>query len=622
MRLSLQRLNVDVQERIAALANQFSEDAVSSTSGVESRQLALLIRIERLFVILRMIALIAGIVLTPFLNVENMPAMYMIFCCFLLDNVITGAYIIPLHPSWLKGGFYRFTIECFFIGAAVAATGGSKSILAFIYFPLLAIHCLRFGNIQLGYGPLVATVTYAGGVLFGGGDPVGNIGLVGFYYVWLQLTAFVLTLVVRRGRTAEHRLEGELRRTRALLQAAHAPATSLTVNGVVEATVAQSRLLTGADVAAILLYRREGQPSVFRAVGEESAPAGAFVHMIRSSAPTRRVLLKTQSPVPPAVLMSDSPSAPGGVAQFASVCAAPIPGRRGHVGLVAVAHRHESGLNPVHYEALTAFLERAALALQNARLYEQLQAQVEELRSLHSQIVRAERLAALGELAAKVAHELNNPLTSIHLYSSLLLEEVADPAEQRRLAAIMLEQTERAKQVVRDILDYSRPTVPKLELASLNVTVESGLRLVRHVAHAAHVSIIEDYAGSLPPVRVDLGQMAQICTNLALNAIQAMANGGTLIISTGMQDDSLYVSFKDNGSGIPPEHLARVFEPFFTTKPAGQGTGLGLAVCRSLAMQQHGRLTVESEVGKGSTFTLWLPPAPSQEGMIAGPHAG
>jgi two-component system NtrC family sensor kinase len=277
-------------------------------------------------------------------------------------------------------------------------------------------------------------------------------------------------------------------------------------------------------------------------------------------------------------------------------------------------------LNPVHYEALTAFLQRAALALQNARLYEQLQAQVEELRSLHSQIVRAERLAALGELAAKVAHELNNPLTAIHLYSSLLLEEPVDAAEQRRLAAVTLEQAERAKQVVRDILDYSRPTEPKLELAGLNVTIESSLRLVRHVAHAARVSIIEDYAGSLPAVRVDVGQMAQVCTNLALNAIQAMSNGGTLIISTGTHDDLLYVAFKDNGSGISPEHLARVFEPFFTTKPAGEGTGLGLAVCRSLALQQHGRLTVESEVGKGSTFTLWLPPAPSQEGMIAGPR--
>jgi signal transduction histidine kinase len=184
----------------------------------------------------------------------------------------------------------------------------------------------------------------------------------------------------------------------------------------------------------------------------------------------------------------------------------------------------------------------------------------------------------------------------------------------------MLEQAERAKQVVRDILDYSLPTEAKLELANLNVTIEHGLRLVRHVAHAAHVSIIEGYAGSLPPVRVDYGQMAQICTNLTLNAIQAMSNGGTLIVSTGMHNDMLYAAFKDNGSGIPSEHLARIFEPFFTTKSAGEGTGLGLAVCRSLATQQHGRLTVESEVGKGTTFTLWLPPAPSQEGMIAGPR--
>ncbi len=179
--LRMRRANLDMQARITALARQFSEDAVGSVPDDGSSEQILLVRIERLFVILRMAALIAGVVLMPFLNVENVLGMYVILFCFFLENVITGAYIIPLHPSWLRGGYYRYTTECVFIGAAIAVTGGPTSVLSFIYFPLLAIHCLRFGNIQLVYGPLIATVTYAGGVLFSGASLFANLGLIGFY---------------------------------------------------------------------------------------------------------------------------------------------------------------------------------------------------------------------------------------------------------------------------------------------------------------------------------------------------------------------------------------------------------------------------------------------------------
>ncbi len=578
------------------------------------------VAVERLVCWIRLTGAIFSALIVPFIPLDDHSGVYGVLAFAAFYSLFLLTVVIPNRPTWLQRGYLPWVLDATALMLAVALTGGIRSDFFVIYYLGAVLQCLRFGQRQMFFSPLISTVSYTMAISLAGDSIVASAGVLGFRVLWVFIIAFVLTVLVRRARTAEASLDTELQRTRALLRAAHAPATSLTVDGVVDAMLQQSGLLTKADVCAVLLYRREGQPAVFRSEGEETAAAGALLHMIRSNSLVRKTLLTAHGTVLPATLMERSPSVPGGIGQFADLCAAPILGRRGEIGLVAVAHRQANGMGQVYYEVLRAFLERAALALQNARLYEQLQVQVEELRSLHSQIVRAERLAALGELAAKVAHELNNPLTSIHLYSSLLLEETAEPAEQRRLAAIMLEQADRAKQVVRDILDYSRPTEAKLELASLNVTVESSLRLVRHVAHAAHVSIIEDYAGSLPAVRVDLGQMAQICTNLALNAVQAMSSGGSLIISTGTQGDELYVSFKDNGSGIPPEHLPRVFEPFFTTKPAGQGTGLGLAVCRTLAMQQHGRLTVESEVGKGTTFTLWLPAARSQEGMLAGPH--
>jgi len=327
-------------------------------------------------------------------------------------------------------------------------------------------------------------------------------------------------------------------------------------------------------------------------------------------------MLKSARPVTSTELAESAPSVPLALDQFRSFFAAPISGPRGKVGFVAVASRQVQ-LNPVHYEALAAFLERAALAVQNARLYEQLQSQMQELRTLHDHIVRAERLAVIGELAAKVAHELNNPLASIHLYNSLLLEEPAEPDEQRRLAENVQEQVERAKRVVRDILDYSRPAQAQLQVTSLNSAVEQGMRFVRHAANAAKISVVEDYADNLPWVRVDLSRMAQVFTNLTMNAIQAMPRGGKLQVSTGVENNELFVRFTDTGTGIEPEARERIFDPFYTTKPAGQGTGLGLAVCRTLVNQHHGDITVDSEPGKGSTFTVWLPPAEVKEAVLA-----
>lgn len=605
-----------VESWIARLSAPHTREREATTWPVSAEVVA----IERLVCVIRLIGATGSAIIVPFLDISNYIGVYIIIVSAILYSLVLIFIVLPLKPHWLQGGFIPWIFDITALTFVVAVTGGIHSEFFVIYYLSAILQCLRFGVGQVIFTPVICTVSYLTAVMMAGHSVVANAGVISFRLVWVFIAAFVSAVVVQRTRSAEASMSTELRRARALLQAAHAPATSLTVDGVVDSVLQQARLLAEADGAAVYLHRREGLPAVFRSEGAQAPELGAFAQMVRSNSQARRALVDAGRALTPPELIRRVPSVPGGVAQLGSLCAAPIPGRRGEIGLVAVAYRDAAGLNPVHYEALTAFLQRAALALQNARLYEQLQAQVEELRSLHDQIVRAERLAALGELAAKVAHELNNPLTSIHLYSSLLLEAPAEPDEQRRLAASTLEQAERAKQVVRDILDYSRPTEPKLELTSLNVTIESGLRLVRHLAHAARVSIIEDYAGNLPPVRVDAAQIAQICTNLALNAIQAMSSGGTLIVSTGAQGDFLYVSFKDNGCGIPPDQLPRVFEPFFTTKPAGQGTGLGLAVCRSLALQQHGEITVESEVGKGSTFTLWLPAAGSQEGMIAGPH--
>ncbi|HZT07489.1 MAG TPA: ATP-binding protein [Chloroflexota bacterium] len=394
--------------------------------------------------------------------------------------------------------------------------------------------------------------------------------------------------------------------------------TSLTVIGVLDAVLEQARALTEADCALVQLDRFDPHPPLSRASDGDTAPMVALSRLLQRNRRARQVLLAAAGPVSPTELARDLSAIPAEIGDLVSICAAPIPSNVGQLGIVVVARASDPPFTSQHYEALSAFLQRATLAIQNARLYEQLQAQLEELRSLHDQVVGAERLAALGQLAAKIAHELNNPLASIHMYNSLLLEGPMDESEQRKVGEGVQEQVERAKQVVMEILDYSRPRAPHRELLNLNDAVRHGLRLVQHAARPAHVTLVEAYADDVPSVLVDRGHMAQIVTNLTLNAIQAMPSGGTLTISTGAENGEVFFRFQDTGVGIPLSQQQRIFDAFFTTKAPGQGTGLGLAVCRTLVAQHHGRITVESEPGSGSAFTVWLPRATVEEEMVAG----
>ena len=571
---------------------------------------------ERYIGIVRGVGALLTIPLVPLLGSRNDVWVYAAIGFALAYDAVILWVLIPRHPEVLRGGYLTFCLDLVAIGMVIYADGGIQSNFYAIYFLTSVIFLFRFPRQWKFFVPATIGLTYSAAVVAAAGLEPTSLGLLAFRLMWIALTAVFAALTVDRAQAAEAALSLELRRTRALLQAAHAPAASLTLSGVLGAVVHHSRMLTESDCAAVLLYSNGDEPTMYREQLDGQEATEAFSDLLQNHSRARHFLLRRAQPVTAEELAAHAPSVPLALDRFSSFCAAPISGPRGQVGFVAVASRSVE-LNPFHYEALAAFLERAALAIQNARLYEQLQSQMQELRTLHDHIVRAERLAAIGELAAKVAHELNNPLASIHLYNSLLLEEPASPEEQYRLAQNVQEQVERAKRVVKDILDYSRPAQAQLQVTSLNAAVEQGMRFVRHAANAGRVTVVEDYADNLPWVRVDVSRMAQVFTNLTMNAIQAMPRGGKLEISTGLENNSLYVRFRDTGTGISPEDLQRIFDPFYTTKPAGQGTGLGLAVCRTLVNQHHGDITVDSEPGKGSRFTVWLPPAEVKEALLA-----
>ncbi|MBM2810143.1 MAG: signal transduction histidine kinase, nitrogen specific, NtrB [Chloroflexi bacterium] len=583
------------RQMLAALANLFFPEPPES---VRSRVLTQ----ERYIAILRGSAALLTLPLVPFVQTSN--------------NAVFAQVLIPSASRLLETGILAFALDVVTVSVTVYASGGLEPNFGFLYYLMPVSYVRRFPSGRAIAICVAAALGYAIAATVYDGPGVTNIGLLTFRVAWILVFAVFADVLGNRARTAEAGLAAELGRTRALLRAAHAPTTSLTVDGVLAAILEQVRLLTDSRAAAVRLFASDARRELNKALADDYQSGSVLRQLIiDDTAPA--LLLSRAEPMTSLELLSMIGELPRSLDIFTSLCGAAIDGTDGPLGLVVVAAKGERVLTLTDLEVLTAFLERAALAIQNAQLYEKLQAQMDELRAMHDRVVRTERLAAIGEVAAKVAHEVNNPLTSIQLYNSLLLEEHVDFEEQRRIASNTLEQVERAKRVVRDILDYSRPSVPQMENGSLNEAVEQALPLVEHAARSVGVTIETHLGAQLPMVRLDKSQIAQVVTNLTINAVHAMQGGGCLIIETGLHEGELFARFEDNGVGIAPEQLDHIFEPFFSTQPVGRGTGLGLAVCRSVVSHHSGRITVESQLGVGSRFTVWLPGAHVEEGVVA-----
>jgi two-component system NtrC family sensor kinase len=228
-----------------------------------------------------------------------------------------------------------------------------------------------------------------------------------------------------------------------------------------------------------------------------------------------------------------------------------------------------------------------------------------------NRLLQAAKLAAVGEMAAGIAHELNNPLTTVTGFTELVLDELPADASYRDELEMVQREARRATDVVRRLLDFSRQGERTRTRADLNEIVEDVIALTQHLIHTSGVQLMANLGGELPWVSVDRNQMKQVLLNLIHNALQAMPDGGSLSLSTEarVRDNRSWViiSVRDTGAGISAQDRERIFEPFFTTKSDKGGTGLGLSVTYGIVTDHDGMIDVESETGKGSTFTVWLP---------------
>jgi len=243
------------------------------------------------------------------------------------------------------------------------------------------------------------------------------------------------------------------------------------------------------------------------------------------------------------------------------------------------------------------------------RMASSLQKREEEIRKLTEQhLMRSEKLASIGRLAAGIAHEINNPLTSVLTFSSLLLRKAEEG--QREKLEIIVKETTRCREIVRGLLNFARQSEPKKELCEVNRIIEAALSLTKNQLKVSEKKIsVETELGDLPSVHIDPNQMLEVFVNIIINAVDAMPQGGTIRVHSARlkSEPFIEIRFSDTGCGIPKENLEKIFDPFFTTKEAGKGTGLGLAVIYGIVERHNGSIDVESEVGKGTTFIVKLP---------------
>ena len=292
-----------------------------------------------------------------------------------------------------------------------------------------------------------------------------------------------------------------------------------------------------------------------------------------------------------------------------TIMVVPLWSSNSMTGLLTVINKKgDMSFDKHDFRLFTVFSSLAAAALQNASLYNDLMGKMNELKTAQEQLIHSTKMAAIGELSANVAHEINNPLTSVLGYTTHLLKTLDLPDGPRRILGMMEQETLRVRKIIRNLLDFAHQKPSWMQPADIALPLRETVALVQGMADKASVSIHEDYPSAPIMVNMDHNEMKQVFINIVNNAIQAMPNGGELRIRLDKaHDHEIVAEIADTGVGIASEHLDKIFEPFFSTKDTGAGTGLGLSISYRIVRNHGGRIETETEAGRGTVFRVFLP---------------
>jgi two-component system NtrC family sensor kinase len=295
--------------------------------------------------------------------------------------------------------------------------------------------------------------------------------------------------------------------------------------------------------------------------------------------------------------------------------------------LIPVRNGDEFGQLAASFNTMTLALGKSELELREwgHTLEEKVRERTQELRVAEAEAARGEKLASVGLLAAGIAHELNNPLTGILTFSHLVRKTMSDESPEAEDLDLVIRETKKCAAIIRRLLDFSREKAPEKKFADLNQVIEDTARIVEQPAHLRDIEITTDLDRDLPPVWVDADLIGQVIMNMLVNAQHAIEDEGSITVRSRRLPEArrpepdaepvpmVELSVIDTGCGIPEKDLQRIFDPFFSSKEVGKGTGLGLSVSHGIVTAHGGTIEVESTVGEGSTFRIYLPLNPPQE---------
>jgi two-component system NtrC family sensor kinase len=416
--------------------------------------------------------------------------------------------------------------------------------------------------------------------------------------------------VINRMRRTERALRQRNRELAALNEISRTVTSSLDLDEVLAAAMQGVQEILQVEVGSLILVDEESGELVFRktlspqqswVTGRSFQPGEGIVgHVVAKGAPR---LVNDVSEDPFFVPRVDAAT---GLEARAILCV-PLFVRDRAVGAIEVINKPGGAFTEADLDLLQTVAGAVAVAVENAQLYTELADFATELERSQAQLVQAEKMAAIGRMAASLAHEINNPLQAIH--NTLHLSAIAELSEAKRQGYLSMAQEEVSQliEIVQRMLDFYRPSRGGIVRANVNQVLRNALTIADKQIQHSQIHVHTRLAPDLPEIPMVADQLMQVFLNIVINAVEATPMGGDLHLGTLLTEDGewILVAFRDSGPGLTPEQISHAFEPFYTTKP--EGTGLGLAISYGIVEQHGGTIEVSSQLGHGATFIVRLP---------------